>query len=150
MGSNNSPSAPRSNESVRSSGATAGKSAASMAKDFEKINQNKTLDDEAKQKNKQALVDSWAPPKASDLKLRADLKTIKDEAKAEKSEQERIRKQQKAIVEAERARRSNISTATKRNTIRTGSQGISSSRQSMPSTIAGGMPNQGVSTIVGG
>ena len=79
---------------------------------------------------------------------------VQDEIDLAREEESRIRKQQQALIEAERAKRSTLSTATKRSTIKTSAQGI-------PTTISGGggnrptvgdaaTPNSGMNTIVGG
>jgi hypothetical protein len=89
---------------------------------------------------------------ANTIEVERQTGAIRDEAAKDKLEKDQIKAKQRSLLEAERAKRSSISTSTKRNTIRTGAQGISPSKQMMPSTIAGGsgLPNSGISTIVGG
>lgn len=98
-------------------------------------------------------ANSWAPWTEGEA-VTQDIERIEQVIDNEQEAQERLRKQQMQVLQVERAKRSNISTKTKRNTIKTGAQGITNKRQSMPSTIAGGsisdMPDSGSGTIIGG
>jgi hypothetical protein len=97
------------------------------------------------------LFNAWAPSK--ELAAAKDRKAIQDEVDLAREEELRIRKQQEAILAAERAKRSTINTATKRNTIKTGAKGIPTtiaSGSGQPQIGAASAPGSGANTIVGG